>query len=116
MNDTNNNELPEDSGKEYLDEMKKLSNLSDVELLRRLKSGQLRDLLAKLELGLLSHQEHAIIARLLADNGLVMPNGYPGDDATPNKKAPEGNTEVPKPVQEELPQFSDDDDEEALSQ
>jgi hypothetical protein len=48
--------------------------MSLQELLARAHRAQIEDLLAKLEAGVISHQEHGVLARLLKDNGFTLPD------------------------------------------
>lgn len=74
--------------------------LSPDEILRKAHKALLADLLAKAELGVLSHQEKAILRNMLRDNGMVM------------GVAPEGmQPGVEKP--RDLPTFDDGDYEHA---
>ena len=63
---------PDRTDPNLLDTIKKLEGLSMEDLLKRSQKKQLVDLLAKLEAGLISHQENAILRNLLRDNGMVM--------------------------------------------
>lgn len=68
--------------------------LSPDEILRKAHKALLADLLAKAELGVMTHQEQAILRNMLRDNGMVM------------GVAPEGmQPGVEKP--RELPTFDD---------
>lgn len=64
-----------------------LNQMPAEELIRRAHFALLRELLAKLELGRLSHQEAAILRNMLRDNGMVLgvpPQGMsPGRDEDP---------------------------------
>lgn len=63
------------------DKLAELKGLSEEDILKRARKAQLMDLLAKLELGMLSHQEHAVLRNLIRDNGLTLTPYPPPDDA-----------------------------------
>ena len=97
---------------DLLGHMKRMDNYSEYALLKRLKKTQIKELLAKVELGIASHQEHAIIARIISDNGLILPDGAPGDTGERDERAhdaPHPKKQPPK-VEDTLPSFGDDED------
>jgi hypothetical protein len=73
-----------------------LNQLPTDELLRRSHFALLRELLAKLELGVLSHQEMSILRNMLRDNGMVL--GVPPAGQQPGVSQPR-----------DLPTFDDED-------
>lgn len=72
MNDDYGVNDPDRTDPNLLDTIKELEGLSMEDLLKRSQKKQLVDLLAKLEAGLISHQENAILRNLLRDNGMVV--------------------------------------------
>lgn len=76
-----------------------LQGLSEEELGRRARKAQLVDLLAKLELGILSHQEHAVLRNLLKDNGLnLMPWTPRSGNEDPRTTTPTEPAAEPAPL------------------
>lgn len=88
-------------------EIKAMDNYSVSQMLTELKKAQLKELLAKARMGILTHQEHAVIARLLADNGMVLPDGF--GDPKANKTDASSNETVGA-EEESLPEFNPDED------
>lgn len=74
-----------------------LNQLPAEEIIRRAHFGLLRELLAKLEVGSISHQEMAILRNMLRDNGMVL--GVAPADMKPGVETPR-----------DLPSFDDDED------
>ncbi len=59
-----------------------LHAMTPEQLLLRLQKGLIVDLLAKLEMGQVSHQDAAVIAKILKDNGIVVaPQKSPEEEA-----------------------------------
>lgn len=69
----------------------RLHNLPPDEVLRRAHEALLKTLLAKVELGTISHQEQAILRNMLRDNNMVLAVAPPGTQL-PRVEAP---TELP---------------------
>ena len=90
-------------------EMQKLDNMDIASMLLDLKKEQIKELLAKARIGILTHQEHAVIARLLADNGLVLPEGYIGGNPKKNKTDPSSQKQDGA-EEEVLPVFDPDEE------
>jgi hypothetical protein len=88
-------------------EIKAMDNYSVGQMLMELKKAQLKELLAKARIGILTHQEHAVIARLLADNGMVLPDGF--GDPKARKTDPSSNETIGA-EEEVLPEFNPDED------
>lgn len=65
-----------------------LTKLSKEELLERLHKGLMVDLLGKLEGGQCSHQEYAVIAKILRDNGMYLAPADPDEQAATAAKKP----------------------------
>jgi hypothetical protein len=96
-------------------DLKELQELSTEALLERAHKAQLVDLVAKLEAGVLSHQEHAVLARLLKDNGMNLLEGLrpktiegKAQEVLPPTSQVEGGQEAPRPLA--LPVFNDEED------
>lgn len=98
-----------------LDELRGMS----IERLRDLaRREQLVELIGKLKIGILTHQEHAILRGLINDIGASIPENYSktiDGVATEVLPAPEGQQALPAPEppkRMELPTFDDDDEDE----
>lgn len=99
---------PERRDMDALDKIKELQELPDEEILKRARKAQLIDLLAKLELGQLSHQEHAVLRNLIRDNGLNLTPFPPPDDANGQADTQATTPSKPKPPSP-LPALTDPD-------
>lgn len=93
-------------------------DMSVAKLLERARHAQLVDLVAKLEAGVLSHQEHAVLARLLKDSGmeLISPPGNGTIEGTTNElpppsQGPQQALPGPQSGRMELPTFEDEEEE-----
>ncbi len=81
------------------DEVERLRELGDIDMLKEARVASIRLLLAKLNLGEISAAEHAVLRNLLRDNGMVLGMDQPPEDDTPTS-----------PVGFHLPDLSADED------
>lgn len=75
-------------------------NLTLHDLMVRMRRKQIEDLLERLEDGTATHQEHAIIQRLLAESGYTV-DREPSSETTTTRRG--------EPAPTDLPDFTDED-------
>jgi hypothetical protein len=102
--DFNGQNDPQPIPPEVQEKLDELSQLSEKELGERARRRQLLDLLMKLELGQLSHQEHAVLRNLLRDNGF---NVFSPPGLNQPQADPRGTPAAPAPQPLPLPDLDD---------
>lgn len=78
--DGGNASYPSNGGPSLMDEVEKLKELGEVNLLEEARRAAIRLLLAKLNTGEISASELAVLRNLLRDNGMVMGFDQPEDE------------------------------------
>lgn len=81
--------------------MKRFGNMSEREMLVYARKLAIGKLIIAAEAGILSHQELAVLARLLKDNGVTL--------VSPNEEFPPGSVPNGPAVLPEVPDFGDTD-------